>query len=91
MKQDKKIGLSIKLSVKVNIRPKLITMDTKLKLSYRSRGISFKVFDLENNITNIFPTLTSAAKYFKVSLKTLKHQILVFMIVSLFLNMNLKI
>jgi group I intron endonuclease len=66
-----KIGLSIKLSVKVNIRPKLITMDTKLKLSSRSIGVSLKVLDLENNIIKIFPTLTSAAKYFKVSHKTL--------------------
>lgn len=50
-------------------------MDTKLKLSSRSRGVSLKVLDLENNIIKIFPTLTSAAKYFKVSHKTLKHQI----------------
>lgn len=66
-----KIGLGIKLSVKVNIKPKLITMDTKLKLSSRSRGVSLKVFDLENNLINIFPTLTSATEYFKVSHKTL--------------------
>jgi group I intron endonuclease len=35
-----KIGLNINLSVKVNIKPKLITLDTKLKLSSRSRGVS---------------------------------------------------
>ena len=65
-----KIGFSIKLSVKVNIRPKLITMDTKLKLSSWSRSVSLKVFDLENNLMNIFTTLTSTAKKFKVSHKT---------------------
>ena len=57
--------------MKVNTKPKLITRDTKIKLSSRSRGVSLKVFDLENNLISIFPTLTSAAKYFKVSHKTL--------------------
>lgn len=66
-----KIGLSLKFSVKVNTKPKLITRDTKIKLSSRSRGVSLKVKNLENNLINIFPTLTSAAKYFKVSRKTL--------------------
>ena len=50
-----KIGFSIKLFVKVNIKPKLITMYTKLKLSSRSRSVS-KVFNLENNLINIFIT-----------------------------------
>jgi hypothetical protein len=49
-----KIGFSFKLFVKVNIKPKLIIMYTKLKLSSRSRSISLKVFDLENNLINIF-------------------------------------
>ncbi len=49
-----KIGFSIKLFVKVNIKPKLIIMYTKLKLSSRSRSISLKVFDLENNLISIF-------------------------------------
>lgn len=70
-----KIEFSIKLFVKVNIKLKLITMYTKVKLSSRSRSVSLKVFDLENNLINIFTTLTSAAKYFKISHKTLKHQI----------------
>ena len=65
-----KIGFSFKLFVIVNINPKLITMYTKLKLSSWSRSVSLKVFDLENNLMNIFTTLTSTAKKFKVSHKT---------------------
>jgi hypothetical protein len=37
-------------------------MYTKLKLSSWSRSVSLKVFDLENNLMNIFTTLTSTAK-----------------------------
>lgn len=73
MKQDKKIRLNLKFSVKVNTKPKLITRDTKIKLSSRSRGVSLKVKNLENNLINIFPTLTSTAKYFKVSRNTLNN------------------
>lgn len=57
-----KIRFSFKLFVIVNINPKLITMYTKLKLSSWSRSVSLKVFDLDNNLMNIFTTLTSAAK-----------------------------
>lgn len=87
-----KIGFSIKLFVKVNIKPKLITIYTKQKFFSRSRSVSLKVFDLEKkNLINIFTTLTSAAKFFQVSHKTFKHQINVFMLVELFLNMNIRI
>lgn len=58
-------------------------MYTKLKLSSRSRSVS-KVFNLENNLINIFITLTSAAKYIKISHKTLKYQLKVFTMVGLF-------
>ena len=59
----KKIGESIKL----NITPKVITTETRLKISSRSHGV--KVFDKLNNFVNEFSTITSAtsaAKHFDV-------------------------
>lgn len=45
--------------------------ETRLKLSLRSRGLSVKVFDKDNNLLFEF-TLKSAAKYFKVSPSTMR-------------------
>lgn len=44
-----------------------ITKQTLLKLSLRSQGVIVKLFDKKGNLLNIFPTITSAAKYFGVS------------------------
>lgn len=65
-----KIGESLKSSVTINIMPKMITPETRLKLSTRTRGVSIKVFDLKDNLVKEFPTITSAAKHFNVSNRT---------------------
>jgi group I intron endonuclease len=66
----KKIGLSLKSLIRVNITPRVVTIDTRLKLSLRSHGVNVKVFDKSNNLVKEFPTITSTAKYFKISNKT---------------------
>jgi hypothetical protein len=38
-------------------------------LSLRSQGVIVKIFDKKGNLLKIFPTITSAAKYFGVSNK----------------------
>ena len=48
-----------------------ITKQTILKLSLRSQGVIVKLFDKKGNLLNIFPTITSAAKYFGVSNSTI--------------------
>jgi hypothetical protein len=40
-------------------------------MSLRTHGVSVKVFDKFNNLIKIFPTMTSAAKYFNVSSRTI--------------------
>ena len=64
-----KIGLSLK-SLRVNIIPRVVTIDTRLKLSLRSKGVSVKVFNKSNNLVKEFPTITSTAKYFNISNRT---------------------
>jgi group I intron endonuclease len=68
----KKIGESLK--------SKKVGLETKLKMSSRSRGISIKVFDKFNNLINVFPTMISAAKGIGISIGTL----------SRILNKNIK-
>jgi group I intron endonuclease len=58
-------------SLRLNITPKIITTETRLKISSRSHGVSVKIFDKSNNFINEFPTITSAAKHFNVDPKTL--------------------
>jgi len=67
-------GKSKKLDTRVNIinkKPKIVTDESRLKISLRCKGVSVKVFDKSNNLINEFPTLTSAAKYFGVHTKTI--------------------
>lgn len=53
----------------------LVSSITKNNLSLSSKnGIKVKVFD-DNNIVNIFPTITSAAKYYGLSNCTLSKYI----------------
>jgi hypothetical protein len=50
-----------------SIKDYLVSSITKNNLSLSSKnGIKVKVFD-DNNIVNIFPTITSAAKYYGLS------------------------
>jgi len=71
----KKIGLILKSIIRVNVTPRIVTMDTILKLSLRSRGVSVKVFDKSNNLVKEFPTITSTAIYFGISNKTVSKYI----------------
>ncbi len=54
----------------------LVSSITKNNLSLSSKnGIKVKVFDDNKNIVNIFPTITSAAKYYGLSNCTLSKYI----------------
>jgi hypothetical protein len=41
----KKISLSLKLIIRTNNKPKITKLETKLKLSLRSRGVPVEVYD----------------------------------------------
>jgi group I intron endonuclease len=58
--------------IKINIRPKVISSETRLKLSYRSSGIKVKLFDTYGNMINQFPTMSKAAEYLGVSDRTVR-------------------
>jgi len=64
-------GKTIKSVVNVNNKPKITTIETKLKISLRCQGISVKVFDKSKNLVNQFPTMTSVARHFGVSNRTI--------------------
>jgi len=66
----KKIGLSLKSSIKVNNTPR-ITLETISKLSLRSNGVSVKIFDKSGIFISEFATISRAAKHFYVSCKTI--------------------
>jgi len=63
----------VKIGTKINNTPKIITSETRLKLSERVKGINVKIFDKSNNLINEFPTITSAAKHFGVHKKTISN------------------
>ena len=67
-----RVGKKIKIERFKNLSPKIITSDTRLKLSSRSGGIKVKIYDKSNNLVNEFPTMTSAAKYSGVSVRTIR-------------------
>jgi group I intron endonuclease len=61
----------IKLSVKkIHNVPKVVTIETRIKLSSRTQDVSVKVFD-GSNLINKFTTITSAAKHLGVNNKTI--------------------
>jgi len=64
----KKIEESLKSKFRFNDSPKIIKLDTRLKLYLRSHGVSVKVFDKSNKLVNEFPTIISAAKHFGISI-----------------------
>jgi group I intron endonuclease len=59
----------IRESLKLNITPKVMTIETRLKISSRSHGVKVKVFDKSNNLINEFPTIINAAKHLDVDPK----------------------
>ena len=66
----KRISESSKSAIRIN-KPKIIKLETRLKLSLNSNGIRIKVFDKSNKIFKEFYTLTNAANYFNVSSSTI--------------------
>jgi group I intron endonuclease len=67
----KKIAESLKSIIRINNKPKVMGIETRLKLSLRSQGVCVRVFDKSNNLVNSFPTMTSAALYFGLSIRTI--------------------
>lgn len=65
------ISLSLKGIIRSNGSPKTVKLETRIKLSLRTQGVDVKVFDKLNNLVAQFPTITSAAKYFNISNRTL--------------------
>ena len=55
----------------VNNEPKIFTIETRLKMSLRTHGVKVKILDKYNNLVNKFPTMTSVAKHFNVSCRTI--------------------
>ena len=66
-----KRGKKIKSSKKQYTTPRIVTSETRLKLSSRVGGVSVKVFDKSNNLINHFHSISSAAKHFNVDKKTI--------------------
>jgi group I intron endonuclease len=67
----KKMQLSLKSIIRDNNKPRVITLETKLSMSLRCKGVNVKVYDKSNNLINEFPTITSVAKHFGLSIRTI--------------------
>lgn len=66
----KKMQLSLKSIIREK-KSKVVTLDTKISMSLRCKGVKVKVYDKSNNLINEFPTMTSVAKYFGLSIRTI--------------------
>lgn len=64
-------GKSLRSVIRVNITPKVVTNETRLKISSICKGVSVKVFYKSNNLVKQFPTMSSAALHFGVATKTI--------------------
>jgi NUMOD3 motif len=64
-----KIGNSLKLAVIPNNKP--FSLETRLKLSLRSKGVLVEIFDNKNNFIKRFTTMTSVANHFNISIITI--------------------
>jgi hypothetical protein len=65
-----KIRLSLKSIIRVNNKPKVIRLETRLLKSLRCKGVPVKVYDKSNNFIDEFPTIESVANYFNLSSRT---------------------
>ena len=59
--------ISLKSITRNNNIPKIIKLETRLKLSLRSQGVPIKVFNTSTKFVKEFPTITSAVKSFYLS------------------------
>jgi group I intron endonuclease len=66
----KLISIGLKSIIRTNT-PKVIKLETKLKISLRSRGVPVKVFDLKGNLIREFPSIRSTADYLGLHAKSL--------------------
>jgi group I intron endonuclease len=66
-----KMQLSHKSVNRVSNKPRVATLETKLLMSLRCKGVSVKVYDKSHNLINEFPSIGSTAKYFSVSIRTI--------------------
>lgn len=53
-------------------KPRIVTLETRFKMSLRCQGVSIKVYDKDNNLVKIFPTITSVGEFFNVSGRTIR-------------------
>lgn len=67
----KRISESLKSVIRVKNKPNILTNETRLKMSLKCGGVNVKVWDRSNKLVFVFPTITSAAKHFNVSNKTI--------------------
>jgi group I intron endonuclease len=65
-----KMRESLKSIVRVNNKSNIIGLETKLKMSLRCKGVPIKVIDESKNLVQDFLTITSAAKHFNISIRT---------------------
>lgn len=76
----KKIGESLKYyhSNNTYIKKKsyIRSIETKQKLSLRSKGVRIDIFNKENQFIQSFPTITSAAKYYNISNRTISRRLM---------------
>jgi len=66
-------GKSIRSNKKINNTIRIITEETKSKISLKNQGINVKVFDKLNNLINEFASIRSTAKFFNVHPKTINN------------------
>ena len=86
------MSLSLKSIVRKKNIPRIVTSETRLKLSLRSQGVPIKVFNTSNKFIKEFPTITSAAKYFDVSNRSLHmYKIKTSLIMVIYLCLIIKI
>jgi group I intron endonuclease len=66
----KLISIGLKSIIRTNT-PKVLKLETKLKISLISKGVPVKVFDLKGNLIRKFPSIRSTAGYLGISQKGL--------------------
>lgn len=66
----KLISIGLKSIIRTNT-PKVLKLETKLKISLRSKGVPVKVFYLKGNFIIKFPWIRSTAEYLGISQKGL--------------------
>jgi group I intron endonuclease len=67
----RKISISLRSITRVNNKPRVISLETRLLKSLRCKGVALKVYDKWNNLINEFPTIKSASKHFDLSDRTI--------------------